>query len=192
VPEDVELNVHQIAYICGGPAQVALAAVVGLHEDGHIAIARARRRVTVLHRDQSDPVRAAVVESIPETGRTLGFVLAEVPESDAVADVERTLRDRGLLQGSGLSALWSSRVRAARKLRQRLMAEPPADAADPRRVAVLGAAAIGDPAIRRIFQTPDPDLTVPSARPRDTRSSDDGYNAPDRGREYGGGSAPGW
>jgi hypothetical protein len=189
VPEDVDLNVHQIAYICGGPAQVALAAVVGLQEDGHIAIARARRRVTVLDRDQSDPVRAAVVEAIPTAGRTLGFVLAEVPESAAVAHVERTLRDRGLLPGSGLSALWSSRVRAARKLRRRLMAEPPADPADPRRVAVLGAAAIGDRAIRRVFQTPDPDLTVPSARPRDTRGTDDWSNGVDRTHDYGSGAS---
>jgi hypothetical protein len=187
VPEDVELNVHQLAYLCGGPERVALAAVVALYEDGHIAIARARRRVTVLHRDQTDPVRAAVVAAVPQTGRTLGFVLAEVPESGAVADIERTLRDRGLAPGSGFSALWSSRVRAARALSRRLMADPPADPGDPRRVAILGAAAIRDGGLRRIFQTPDPDLTVPSVRPPGPRRTNDGYNAPDHTIDYGSG-----
>lgn len=188
MPDDAELNAHQIAYLCGGPARVALVAAVGLHEDGHIAIARARRRVTVRHRDQRDPVRAAVVGSIPETGRTLGSVLAEVTGSDAVADVGRTLRDRGLLPGSALAALWSSRVRAARKLCRRLTAEPPAEPGDPRRVAILGAAAIGDPALRKVFQTPDPDLSVPSVRLPGSPGTNDGYNAPNRDHDDGGGS----
>lgn len=105
--EHAGLNVYQIAYVCGGPARVALVAVVGLYDDGQIKIARARRRVTVLERDHDDPVRAVAVESIPDAGRTLGSVLAAIAESDAVAGIGRALRERGLLPHSR-PALWSS------------------------------------------------------------------------------------
>jgi hypothetical protein len=186
------LNVYQIAYVCGGPVRVAMVALVGLYEDGQIAIARARRRVTVVDRDQQDPVRAVAVASIPDAGRTLGSVLSEVSASDAVAEVGRVLRDRGLLPGSRLTALWpSSRMRATRSLRRRIVAGLPAESDDPRRVATMGSAGIGDPALRQIFEAADPDLSVPSVRLPGSRDRSDGYGSPLRGDGYGDGGASG-
>lgn len=175
------LNVYQIAYVCGGPARVAMVALVGLYEDGQVKIGRARHRVTVVAGDQSDPVRAAAVEAIPDAGRLLGSVLAEVARSGAVAEIRRTLRDGGLLPGSRITGLWPSpRLRAARGLRKRIVAGLPGEADDPRRVATMGSAGIGDAVLRQIFETPDPDLEVPSVRPPNVPQDNSGYRTPDR------------
>lgn len=182
MPEDDDLNVYQIAYVSGGPTRVAMVALVGLYEDGQVKIARARHRVTVLVRDQNDPVRAAVVASIPDAGRTLGPVLAAAAGSGAVAEVRRTLRDRGLLPGSRITRLWPSpRFRSARSLRGRLVAGLPAEPDDPRRVATMGSAGIGDPVLRKIFETPGADLSAPSTRPPSVPPDSGGHNTPDRG-----------
>jgi hypothetical protein len=193
VSQDAGLNVYQIAYVCGGPARVAMVALVGLYEDGGIAIARARRRVTVLDHDQEDPVRAAAVAAIPDAGRTLGSALSALAESDAVAEVGRALRARGLLPGSRLTALWSpSRTRATRNLRRRIVAGLPAESDDPRRVATMGSAGIGDPAAREIFETAGPDLRVRPVRLPGARDHDSGYGSPMRGDGYEGGDSSGW
>jgi hypothetical protein len=179
--EDTDLNAYQIAYVCGGPARVAMVALVGLYEDGQITIARARHRVIVRERDQHDPVRAAVVDLIPDAGRRLGSLREAIARSEAVAEIRRALRDRGLLPGSRLTGLWPSpRVRAARGLRRRIVAGLPAEADDPRRVATLGAAGIGDPVLRKILETPDPDLTTPPVRPPNVPPDNSGYRTPDR------------
>lgn len=180
--QDAGLNLYQIAYVCGGPARVAMVALVGLYEDGEIAIARARRRVTVVERDQQDPVRAAAVATIPDAGRTFGSALSAVAASDAVAEVGRALRDRGLLPGSRLTALLPlSRTRATRNLRRRIVAGLPAESDDPRRVATMGSAGIGDPALRQIFEAADPDLSVQSVRLPGARDRSSGYGSPMRG-----------
>jgi uncharacterized protein (TIGR04222 family) len=191
--EDAGLNVYQIAYVCGGPARVAMVVLVGLYEDGQIKIARARRRVTVLERDHDDPVRAAAVESIPDAGRMLGSVLSAIAESEAVAEIGRALRERGLLPRSRL-ALWSSsRGRTTRSLRRRIVAGLPAEADVPRRVATMGPAGIGDPELRRLFETPDPDLNVASVRVPGVRGGNEGYQAPGREHDdHGGDSSSGW
>lgn len=172
-PDD--LNAYQIAYVCGGPARVVMVALVGLYEDGDITIARARHRVMVRERDQHDPVRAAVVGLVPDAGRVLDTVSEAAARSEAVAGIRRTLHERGLLPtGSRLTGPWpwpsprtrasrahaartrAARARAARRLRRRIVAGPPTGAGDPRRVATMGPAGIGDPVLRRIFQTPGP------------------------------------
>jgi uncharacterized protein (TIGR04222 family) len=176
VSEDAGLNVYQIAYVCGGPARVAMVALVGLYEDGQIAIARARRRVTVVHRDQRDPVRVAAVAAIPDAGRTLGSALSALAASDAVAEVGRALHDRGLLRGSRLTALWPlARTRVTRNLRRRIVAGLPAEPDDPRRVATMGSAGIGDPAVRESFEA-----AGQPARDRGSR-----YRSPIRGGSSG-------
>jgi hypothetical protein len=186
------LNLYQIAYVCGGPARVAMVALVGLHQDGQIAIARARRRVTVVDRDQQDPVRAAAVATIPDAGRTLSSALSAIAASGAVAEVGRALRDRGLLPGSRLTALWPlSRTRATRNLRRRIVAGLPAESDDPRRVATMGSAGIGDPALRQIFEAADPDLGVQPVRLPGARDRGSGYRSPTRGTDYDGGDSPG-
>lgn len=154
-----DLNAYQIAYVCGGAARVVMVALVGLYEDGHITIARLRHRVMVRERDQHDPVRAAVVGLVPDAGRVLDTVSEDAARSEAVAEIRRTLHGRRLLTpGSRITGLWpSQRARAARGLRRRIVAGPPAETGDPRRVATMGAAGIGDPVLRRIFETSDPD-----------------------------------
>lgn len=190
--QDAGLNLYQVAYVCGGPARVAMVALVGLHQDGQIAIARARRRVTVVARDQEDPVRAAAVATIPDAGRTLGSALSELAESEAVADVGRALRDRGLLPGSRLTALWPlSRTRVTRNLRRRIVAGLPAESDDPRRVATMGSAGIGDPAVRQIFEAADPDLSVQGVRLPGARDRSSGYRSPERGDGYDEAGSPG-
>lgn len=150
-----DLNAYQIAHVCGGPARVVMVALVGLYEDGHITIARARHRVMVRERDQHDPVRAAVVGLVPAAGRLLDTVSEAAARSEAVAEIRRTLHERGLLlPGSWITGLRPSpRARAARDLRRRIVAGLPAETGDPRRVATMGAAGIGDPVLRQIFET---------------------------------------
>jgi hypothetical protein len=174
VSDPDDLNAYQIAYVCGGPARVVMVALVGLYEDGDITIARARHRVMVRERDQHDPVRAAVVGLVPDAGRVLDTVSEAAARSEAVAGIRRTLHERGLLPpGSRITGPWpwpwrspspraraaragASRARAARRLRRRIVAGPPAGADDPRRVATMGPAGVGDPVLRRILQAPGP------------------------------------
>jgi uncharacterized protein (TIGR04222 family) len=147
------LNAYQIAYVCGGPARVVMVALVGLYEDGHITIEPARHRVMVREPDQLDPVRAAVTGLVPDAGRVFGSLREAAARSDAVADIRRSLRDRGLLPGSRITRLWPSpHARAARDLRRRIVAGLPAASDDPRRVATMGTAGIGDPVLREIVE----------------------------------------
>ena len=42
-----DLDVYEIAYLCGGPERVALTAVAAMARDGRIKISRSRHRVQV-------------------------------------------------------------------------------------------------------------------------------------------------
>ena len=70
-----ELDVYEIAYLCGGVQRVALAAVAAMQQDGRIKISRTRHRVQVVHRRAGQPVERAVLEAVPGSGKALGPAL---------------------------------------------------------------------------------------------------------------------
>ena len=73
-----ELDVYEIAYLCGGAERVALAAVIAMQQDGRITISRTRHRVKVARRRTSRPVERAVLDAAPDAGKVLGQLLHRV------------------------------------------------------------------------------------------------------------------
>ena len=92
-----ELDVYEIAYLCGGPERVALTAVAAMARDGRIRISRTRHRVQVVHRRGGQPVERAVLDAVPDSGKVLGPLLADVAHSAAVAELIEGLRRGGLV-----------------------------------------------------------------------------------------------
>jgi hypothetical protein len=149
-----ELDVYQVAYLCGGPQRVALAAVAALAQDGRIKISRARHRVRAVHRRAGQPVERAVLDAVPASGKVLGPVLEDVARSAAVQELIEGLRRGGLVGHHSVAGHphLSAAGRAARKELEDFGADAPGE----RRVAVLGAAGITSAGLRDIFETPDP------------------------------------
>src|SRR5580698_9260202 len=92
-----ELDVYEIAYLCGGAERAALAAVVAVQQDGRIAISRTRHRVQVARRRASQPVERAVLDAVPEARQVLGQLLHDVAHSAAVQELIDGLRREGLV-----------------------------------------------------------------------------------------------
>jgi len=151
-----ELDVHQVACMCGGPQRVALAAVAVMARDGRITISRGRHRVRAVDRTAGHPVERTVLEAVPASGKVLGPLLEEVARSAAVQELVEGLRRGGLVGRHSLAGHphLSAAGRAARKELEDSCAEAPGEL----RVAVLGAAGITDAGLRGIFETPDPPL----------------------------------
>lgn len=151
-----ELDVYQVAYVCGGPRRVALAAVAAMAQDGRIVISRARHRVRAVHRRAGQPVERAVLEAVPASGTVLGPLLEEVAHSVAVQELIEGLRRDALVGRHRVAGHPHLSVagHAARKALEDSGVEAPGE----RKVAVLGAAGIADTGLRGIFQTPDPPL----------------------------------
>jgi uncharacterized protein (TIGR04222 family) len=149
-----ELDVYEIAYLCGGAERVALAAVAAMAQDGRITISRTRHRVRVARRRASQPVERAVLDAVPNTGQVLGQVLHEVAHSAAVQELIAGLRQDGLV-GHHSVAGHPHLSATGRKARAELEASG-ASVPRERRVAVLGTSGIAEPGLRDIFETPDP------------------------------------
>ncbi|HEX8008314.1 MAG TPA: TIGR04222 domain-containing membrane protein [Trebonia sp.] len=149
-----ELDVYQVAYLCGGPQRVALAAVAAMAQDGRVKISRTRHRVQAVHRRAGQPVERAVLDAVPASGKVLGPLLEEVAHSAAVQELIEGLRRGGLIGHHSLAGHphLSAAGRAARKDLEDSGAEGPGE----RRVAVLGTAGITNAGLRGIFETPDP------------------------------------
>jgi hypothetical protein len=149
-----ELDLYEIAYLCGGPERVALAAVVAMQEDGRITISRTRHRVQVARRGASQPVERAVLDAVPDTGQVLGLLLRDVVHSAAVQELIDGLREDGLVGHYSLAGHphLSAAGRKARAELKGSAVEVPRE----RRVAVLGASGIADAGLRDICATPDP------------------------------------
>jgi hypothetical protein len=149
-----ELDVYQVAYLCGGPQRVALAAVAGMAQDGRIKISRARHRVQAVHRRAGQPVERAVLDAVPASGKVLGPLIEEVAGSAAMQELIEGLRRAGLVGHHSLVGYphLSAAGRAARKELEESGSEAPGE----RRVAVLGAPGITSAGLRGIFETPDP------------------------------------
>ena len=91
------LDVYEIAYLCGGPERVALAAVVAMQQDGRIRISPTRHRIQVVHRRASRPIETAVLDAVPASGTVLGPALRDIAKSGAVGQLIEELRGCGLI-----------------------------------------------------------------------------------------------
>jgi hypothetical protein len=149
-----ELDVYEIAYLCGGAERVALAAVVGMQQDARITISRSRHRVQVARRRASQPVECAVLDAIPGTGKVLGQLLHDVAHSAAVHELIDGLRRDGLV--GHYSVAGHPHLSAAGRKARAELEDSGVKVPRERRVAVLGASGIGDAGLRDIFETPDP------------------------------------
>ena len=91
------LDVYEIAYLCGGPERVAMAAVVAMQQDGRIRISPTRNRIQVVHRRASRPIETAVLDAVPASGTVLGPALRDIAKSGAVGQLIEELRGCGLI-----------------------------------------------------------------------------------------------
>lgn len=149
-----ELDVYEIAYLCGGAERVALAAVVAMQQDGRITISRTRHRVHVARRKASQPVERAVLDAVPAAGKVLGQLLHDVAHSAAVQELTDGLRRDGLVGHHSLAG--HPHLSAAGRKARTELEDSAAKVPRERRVAVLGASGIADAGLRNIFETPDP------------------------------------
>ena len=149
-----ELDLYEIAYLCGGTERVALAAVVSMQQDGRITISRTRHRVHVAHRSASQPVERAVLDAVPDAGKVLGQLLHDVAQSAAVHELIDGLRQHGLVGHHSLTG--HPHLSAAGRKARTELEDPGAKVPRARRVAVLGTSGIADAELRDIFETPDP------------------------------------
>jgi len=149
-----ELDVYEIAYLCGGPERVALAAVVAMQQDGRITISRTRHRVKVARRRANQPIERAVLDAVPDAGKVLGSLLRDLAHSAAVQELIDGLRRDGLAGHYSLAGHphLSAAGRKARTELEDSRVKIPRE----RRVAVLGTSGIADAGLRDIFETPDP------------------------------------
>ena len=148
------LDVYEVAYLCGGPERVSLAAVVAMQQDGRITISRTRHRVQAVRRTADHPVEQAVLDAVPTSGRVLGHILHDVAHSAAIGELVDRLRGRGLVGHHSLTG--HPHLSAAGREARRELEDSGARVSRDRRVAVLGASGIGDAGLRDIVQTPDP------------------------------------
>ena len=149
-----ELDVYEVAYLCGGAERVALAAVIAMQQDGRITISRTRHRVKVARRRASQPVERAVLDAVPDAGKVLGQLLHDVAHSAALQELIDVLRQDGLAGQHSLAGhphLSAAGRRARTELEDSGMTVP-----RERRVAVLGTSGIADAGLRDILETPDP------------------------------------
>ncbi len=149
-----ELDVYEIAYLCGGAERVALAAVVAMQQDARITISRTRHRVQVARRRASQPVECAVLDAVPGTGHVLGQLLHDVAHSAAVQELIVGLRRNGLV--GHYSVAGHPHLSAAGRKARAELEDSGVEVPRERRVAVLGSSGIGDAGLRDIFETPDP------------------------------------
>jgi hypothetical protein len=149
-----ELDVYQVAYLCGGPQRVALAAIAAMAQDGRIKISRVRHRVQAVDRRAGQPVERAVLDAVPASGKVLGPLLEEVARSAAAQELIEGLRRGGLVGHHSLAG--HPHLSAAGRTVRKELADCGAEAPGERGVAVLGTAGITDAGLRGIFETPDP------------------------------------
>ncbi|GAA3794012.1 hypothetical protein GCM10022226_11620 [Sphaerisporangium flaviroseum] len=161
---DTDLDLYETAYLCGGPRRVAMVALVALCEDGRARIDPARHRISAVRREPADPVEAAALEAIPETGRHLGYTVAVVAGSPAVEAIGESLRARGLVTRRGKAG-----ILRGRSVRRGLIAtEDGAGLRDGegglRRVAINGTPGIRDVELRTSFSLGEP-VSAPARGP---------------------------
>lgn len=149
-----ELDAYEVAYLCGGPQRVALAAVATMAQDGRIKISRTRHRVQAVHRRAGRPIEQEVLAAVPAAGTVLGPLLEQVAHSAAMRELVDGLRRGGLIGRHALAG--HPHLSAAGRAARQELENSGAGASGARRVAVLGPAGIANAGLRDIFETPDP------------------------------------
>ncbi|MFH8568120.1 TIGR04222 domain-containing membrane protein [Streptomyces sp. NPDC017993] len=96
----------EIAFLAGGPARVADAAIATLHEDGRLAIG-GPGVVTVRQAVARDPVEQAVLDTLARTpGGALATLRAGLMRSPAVQEIGDRLEVRGLMRNPRRARVW--------------------------------------------------------------------------------------
>jgi len=90
------LSLHELSYLCGGPRQAVLTAVLALHQAGQLEIDRDRIYQLTETPADLDPVEQAVLDVVPAAGLQLAGVFAAVANSAAVRQTRGMLASRGL------------------------------------------------------------------------------------------------
>jgi hypothetical protein len=159
------LDVYGIACLAGGQVRVVDTALVALVESGRIRVSAPGCLATV-SLARRHPVEAAVLDAVGPTGhRSVETVRWRLATDERVLDVERRLRDVGLLCSGGvLPAARRSRWRltptyAGRHLLHELRDDPPEDRVAPgtsaMTVALHGRESMPDQALcAAIFEPP--------------------------------------
>jgi hypothetical protein len=160
--EGGELDVYEVAFICGGPVRVAQTALVGLYDDDRIHISSGTHEVIPVDRFSRDLMQVAVLTQIPDSGRRLGPVVGAIAGSATLAPITDALEGRGLLQHTVMGRV--RLTRAGRALRRRL---EKSGGGRTRRFAAQGVSGLEEERLRRILETPDPKPLRRRRRPRD-------------------------
>ncbi|MEU9021563.1 TIGR04222 domain-containing membrane protein [Actinomadura sp. NPDC048394] len=143
---------YETAFLTGGAVRVAQTALVALHEGGGVRVSRGTHRVQAVNRDADDPVQAALLARVPDTGILLGDLLRATAASDEVHAIADALKEAGLVRAGLRGALRPTR--AGRAARRRAVEDVPADG--PGRCAALGPDGLEDAKLREILLTKDP------------------------------------
>ena len=188
-----DLDLHEIAYLCGGPERVVTVTLVALLQDGGIKISPRMHRVNAVRRAPRDPVESAVFDVIPERGRPLHLTASAVASSAALEDVGSSLRAAPVLPDTNLSVLWQgNRVVRRRRLHRRLRRRDDLVHCELGRIATLGTSAIADARIRQLFEYPEPPARVKMPRGPHRRRLDNPYDAGFQHYHDAGGGSSGW
>ncbi|MGI5208421.1 TIGR04222 domain-containing membrane protein [Spirillospora sp. CA-108201] len=156
-----EFTPYETALLCGGPTRAAQCALLALYGKRRVRVSRGTRRVTVVERQADDPVQAALLDEVPDTGFQLGPVLDAVAGSDDVAAIAGGLVERGLLRRALRGRLRPTRK--GRAARRRLREAPAPDAVT--RLAAVGTAAVEDAKLRQVMEMDNPKpLDLPNDR----------------------------
>lgn len=181
-----DLNLYEIAYVCGGLERVATLALIVLLQDGQIKISPNMHRVIVIRRAPRDSVESAVLDAVPEAGRFLHHTTKAVVSSPAFQDLRRSLCAARRLPRSRGSALWQwGPVLKRRKLRHRLRRREDLQHSEAGRISIKGTPGISDARIRRIFDKPKPPAPITMPRPQRSKLNNPYSND---FHDYGGGS----
>ncbi|MFH8407682.1 TIGR04222 domain-containing membrane protein [Streptomyces sp. NPDC018019] len=99
-------EVWEIAFLAGGPARVADAAIAGMHQDGRLAVG-GPGVVSVRQSVAYDPVETAVLDSLAHTpDGALSTLRRHVMRAPAVQAVGDRLAARGLMRQPRAGRLW--------------------------------------------------------------------------------------
>lgn len=192
-PDPDEFDDYTTALLFGGPARVVQVAVLLLYEQDRIRISRATRRVEAVRCEEDDdltpeddPVRAAVLDAVPDAGRPLKEVIAAVAASPEMRAIEDAMRETGLMRGR------RRRLRPTRggmELREIISEDMGTSRSE--RLAVLGPSGVEDTRLRAILRADDPALLKRRRRrhggwSRANTLYDEGHAEDDRGGGYGG------
>jgi hypothetical protein len=146
-----EFDHYELAHLCGGPVRVVQTAVFALAEARRIRMSRGTHRVDVVHRESDDPVQAAVLAEIPDTGRPLGRVIEAAARTPEMGAIVAGLAEAGLVRpGSGRL------TRGGRLIRRGLVRDGAGESSALHRLAMIGPAGVEDARLREILESGDP------------------------------------